>query len=76
MQSPQIFDRIITTYKGEGSGLWKAASVACGTLLELMFRYIALDVPGKPLPQLERLHVRLGEIIELRKQHEREPPNV
>lgn len=62
----------MTTYVGEGNGLWKAVSVACGTLFELMFRYVALRVPGTPLPQLERLYGRLGEIIELRKQQERE----
>jgi len=65
----------VTTYEGEGNGLWKAVSVACGTLLELMFRYVALSVPGKPLPQLERLYARLGEIIKLRKQHEKELSN-
>lgn len=64
---------VTTTYVGEGEGLWKAASVACGTLLELMFRYVALSVPGAPLPQLERLQARLGEIIEIRKQYEKEP---
>lgn len=62
----------VATYVGEGDGLWKAISVACGTLFELMFRYITLRVPGKPLPQLERLYDRLGEIIELRKQQEKE----
>ena len=60
----------VTTYQGEGSELWKAASVACGTLFELMFRYVALDVPGKPLPQLERLYTRLGRIIEARQERE------
>ena len=62
----------VTTYEGEGEELWKVASVACGTLLELLFRYVALDVPGKPLPQLERLHTRLGEIIEVRREKEQE----
>ena len=76
VQLPQISDKIITTYEGEGNGLWKAASVACGTLLELLFRYVALGVPGKPLPQLERLYARLGEIIEVRKQREKESSNV
>lgn len=72
----QLFPSIsVTSYAGEGDGLWKAVSVACGTLLELMFRYVALSVPGKPLPQLERLHVRLSEIIELRKQYEKELSN-
>lgn len=60
----------VTTYQGEGEGLWKAVSVACGTVLELMFRYAALSVPGNPVPQLERLQTRLGEIIEIRKQEE------
>ena len=60
------------TYEGEGAELWKAASVACGTLLELIFRYTVLNVPGKPLPQLERLRARLGEIIEIRKKREHE----
>ena len=76
VQLPQILDRITTTYEGEGNGLWKAASVACGTLLELLFRYVVLGVPGKPLPQLERLYARLGEIIEVRKQHEKGSFNV
>lgn len=76
VQLPQTLDRVITTYEGEGNGLWKAASVACGILLELLFRYVALGVPGKPLPQLERLYARLGEIIEVRKQREKEPSNV
>lgn len=62
----------VVTYEGEGSGLWKAASVACGTLLELLFRYVVLDVPGKPLPQLERLHTRLGEIIRVRREKEQQ----
>ncbi len=62
----------VVTYEGEGAGLWKAASVACGTILELMFRYITLSVPGSPLPQLERLRTRLDEIIEIRKQQEEE----
>jgi len=62
----------LATYEGEGAELWKAASVACGTLLELIFRYTVLNVPGKPLSQLERLHVRLGEIIEIRKKKEHE----
>jgi len=61
----------VTTYEGEGEELWKAASVACGTLFELLFRYVALEVPGNPLPQLERLHVRLGEIIKARKEREK-----
>jgi hypothetical protein len=60
----------VVTYEGEGDGLWKAASVACGTILELMFRYVTLSVPGNPIPQLERLQTRLGEIIEIRKQQE------
>ena len=63
------------TYKGEGAGLWKAAFVACGTILELMFRYVTLSVPGSPLPQLECLRTRLGEIIEIRKQQEEEIDN-
>lgn len=62
----------VATYVGEGDELWKAVSVACGTLFELMFRYVALNVPGKPLLQLERLHSRLGEIIKIRKQREHE----
>jgi len=62
---------VVTTYEGEGEELWKAASVACGTLFELLFRYVALGVPGKPLSQLERLHARLGEIIEARKEREK-----
>ncbi len=65
-----------TMYEGEGNGLWKAVSVACGTLLELMFRYVILNVPGKPLPQLERLYARLGEIIKLCKQTEKGSSNV
>ncbi len=73
VQSP--LPALVTTYVGEGDGLWTAISVACGTLFELMFRYVALNVPGKPLPQLKRLHARLGEIIEIRKQHERELDN-
>lgn len=72
-QSPSPIS--VTSYTGEGNGLWKAVSVACGTSLELMFRYVALSVPGKPLPQLERLYARLGEIIKLRKQHEKESSN-
>lgn len=64
---------IATTYQGEGRELWRAATVACGTLLELLFRYVALDVPGEPLPQFERLRTRLNELIEARK--EREKPN-
>lgn len=54
----------ITTYEGEGKGLWNAALVACGTLFELLFRYVALNVPGRPVPQLQRLYIRFGEIIE------------
>lgn len=74
MQSP--LPEPVATYAGEGDELWRAASVACGTLLELMFRYVALRVPGKPLPQLERLNARLGEIIKIRKKYEKESDNV
>jgi hypothetical protein len=62
----------VATYEGEGAELWKAGMVACGTLLELLFRYITLNVPGISLPQLERLHARLGEIINLQKEKERQ----
>jgi len=64
----------VTSYQGEGEGLWKAVSVACGTVQELMFRYVTLRVPGNPVPQLERLKARLGEIIEIRKQQELDSP--
>jgi hypothetical protein len=60
----------ITTYEGEGCELWNAALVGCGTLFELLFRYVSLDVPGKPLPQLERLQIRLGEIVKAREERE------
>ena len=60
-----------TTYQGEGQDLWKAILVACGTLFELVFRYVAMNVPGTPIPQLERLHQRLGELIQLRKEREK-----
>jgi len=69
---PETKEGLPVTYEGEGAELWKAASVACGTLLELIFRYTVLNVPGKPLPQLERLRARLGEIIEIRKKREHE----
>lgn len=58
------------TYEGEGRGLWTAALVGCATLFELLFRYVSLDVPGEPLPQMRRLHQRLGEIIAAREQRE------
>lgn len=64
----------MTTFGGEGDGLWRAALTGCGTHLELLFRYVALDVPGDPLDQLRRLHVRLGEIIEARER--RTNPNL
>jgi hypothetical protein len=60
----------VTSYQGEGESLWQAAFVNCGTLFELLFRYISMDVPGKPLPQLERLQKRLAELITLRKERE------
>lgn len=66
----QLPKQLTVTYKGEGTGLWKAASVACGTILELLFRYVTLNVPGEPLPQLKRLHTRLGEIIKVRSEQE------
>ncbi len=68
----QLTQPPVATYEGEGAELWKAGMVACGTLLELLFRYITLNVPGTPLPQLERLHVRLGEIINLQKELQKE----
>ena len=63
-----------TTYEGEGDGLWKAALVGCGTHLELLFRYVALDVPGDPLTQLRQLQMRLGEIIEARERRTKQEP--
>jgi hypothetical protein len=63
-----------TTFEGEGDGLWKAALVGCGTHLELLFRYVALDVPGDPLDQLRRLYARLGEIIEARERRTKQRP--
>lgn len=68
-KSPESQPRT-TTYEGEGCELWNAALVGCGTLFELLFRYVALDVPGEPLPQLERLHIRLGEIVKAREEQE------
>lgn len=58
------------TYEGEGRSLWTAALVGCSTLFELLFRYVNLGVPGTPLPQMRRLHKRLGEIIATREQRE------
>ena len=66
----QVVSPPVATYQGEGRELWKAATVACGVLLELLFRYTVLGVPGKPISQLERLHMRLGELIDLRKKWE------
>lgn len=63
-----------TTFEGEGDGLWKAALVGCGTHLELLFRYVALDVPGDSLDQLRRLHARLGEIIDARERRTKQQP--
>jgi len=63
-----------TTYEGEGDGLWKAVLVGCGTHLELLFRYVALDVPGDPLTQLCQLQTRLGEIIESRERRTKQEP--
>ena len=54
----------------EGEGLWKAAMVACGSHLELLFRYVVLDVPGDPIQQLKRLQTRLVEIIGVREERQ------
>lgn len=62
------------TYEGEGRSLWTAALVGCSILFELLFRYVNLGVPGVPLPQMQRLHKRLGEIIAAREQWERPEP--
>lgn len=59
------------TYEGEGRSLWTAALVGCSTLFELLFRYVNLNVPGTPIPQMKRLHRRLGEIIVAREQRTR-----
>lgn len=56
------------TYEGEGAALWKAALVTCGTLMELLFRYVSLRVPGDPTPQMKRLRQRLSEIIKAREE--------
>jgi hypothetical protein len=63
-----------TTFEGEGDGLWRAALTGCGTHLELLFRYVALDVPGDPLDQLRHLHARLGEIVEARERRTKQKP--
>jgi len=64
----------VTTFEGEGDGLWRAALTGCGMHLELLFRYVALGVPGDPLAQLRKLHARLGEIIEARERRTKQEP--
>jgi hypothetical protein len=54
------------TYEGEGAKLWHHVIYACATLVEVLFGYMAMDVPGDCLPQMKRLHARLGEIIQTR----------
>lgn len=57
---------LTATYEGEGAKLWHHALYACATMLEVLFGYVAMDVPGECLPQMKRLHARLGEIIKTR----------
>jgi len=59
---------VIHTYEGEAAQLWQHAIYAGATLAELLFGYVALDVPGDPLPAMRRLHARLGEIIQIREE--------
>jgi hypothetical protein len=56
------------TYEGESEKLWHQALYSCGNLVELLFGYVAMDVPGDPLPAMKRLHARLGEIIQTREE--------
>lgn len=55
----------------EGDILWNAALVSCGSSLELLFRYVALDLPGNPVQQLKRLQSRLAEVTAVREDRER-----
>jgi hypothetical protein len=63
---------LTATYQGEGDRLWHHALYACATLVELLFGYVAMDVPGDPLPKMKRLQARLGEIIQTREDRTRE----
>lgn len=63
---------LTATYEGESDKLWRQTLYACGTTVELLFGYVAMDVPGEPLPVLKRLHDRLGEIIHIREERTRE----
>jgi len=65
----------IATDEGESEKLWHQALYACGTMVELLFGYVAMDVPSQPLPAMRRLHARLGEIIHTREERTREDPS-
>lgn len=56
------------TYEGESDRLWHHLLHVCGVLIETLYNYTVMDVPGEPLPQMRALHVRLGEIIQTREE--------
>jgi len=58
----------VLTYESEAAKLWQHAIYASATLAELLFGYVATDMPGDPLPAMRRLHARLGEIIQIREE--------
>ena len=67
-EPPTPTTSVTMTYEGECGSLWRHALSSCGTLLDLLFNYVVMDVPGDPLLQLKRLHARLGEIIQTREE--------
>lgn len=59
------------TTRPDAEKLWQFGLYSCSTVLELLFGYVAMDMPGDPLPKLKRLHARLGEIIQTREERTR-----
>lgn len=59
---------VTPTFGAEAEKLWQYAVYATSTALEVLGGYVAMDVPGDPLPKLKRLHARLGEIIKTREE--------
>ncbi len=58
----------------ESEKLWRLTLYGCSSVLETLFGFVAMDMPGDPLPALRRLHARLGEIIQTREERFRENP--
>lgn len=57
------------TFDGECERLWSLSLYALGNTIELIQGHTTLGLPNAPLPQLQRLHARLGKVIQTWKDH-------